>query len=189
MISRSPCLDFKPVSWYNFATEVGAMDKKNIKSKRKAALIALVVIFAVSAAAELIINAGREGTADVYVQIRCDEVSEAPEKLTDQALVGYIPEDGVAMARLKYIANEGDSVLEILEKICKNNNIEMKETEDGHIDAIGNLKTGDCGEGSGWVYLVNGKQRSEKPADCKVTDGDEIVWAFTLDGRKGIENV
>ena len=96
------------------------MDKKNIKSKRKAALIALVVIFAVSAAAELIINAGREGTADVYVQIRCDEVSEAPEKLTDQALVGYIPEDGVAMARLKYIANEGDSVLEILEKICKN---------------------------------------------------------------------
>ena len=83
------------------------MDKKNIKSKRKAALIALVVIFAVSAAAELIINAGREGTADVYVQIRCDEVSEAPEKLTDQALVGYIPEDGVAMAKAGEIQGVG----------------------------------------------------------------------------------
>lgn len=163
--------------------------EKNIKKKRKAALIVLAVLIVVSAAAELIINAGEEDTANVHIQIRCDEVTEAPEMLTDPALAEYIPEDGIAMARLKYIAKEGDSVLQILEKICKNNNIEVKKTQDGLIDTIGYLKNGDCGQGSSWVYTVNGELMSDNPADCKVKDGDEIVWAFTLDGGKDIENI
>lgn len=163
--------------------------ERNIKKKRKAALIVLAVLIAVSAAAELIINVGKEDTANVHIQIRCDEVAEAPEILTDPALAEYIPEDGIALVRLKYIAKEGDSVLQILEKICKNNNIEVKKTEDGLIEAIGYLKNGDCGEGSGWVYTVNGDLMSDNPADCKVKDGDEIVWAFTLDGGKDIENI
>lgn len=161
--------------------------EKNIKKKRKAALIVLAVLIVVSAAAELIINAGKEDTANVHIQIRCDEVAEAPEMLTDPALAEYIPDDGIAMARLKFIANEGDSVLQILEKICKNKNIEVKKTQDGLIDAIGYLKNGDCGQGSSWVYTVNGELMSDNPADCKVKDGDEIVWAFTLDGGKDIE--
>ena len=139
------CLAFEVVSWYNV----------------------LAVLIVASAAAELIINAGTEDTANVHIQIRCDEVAEAPEMLTDPALAEYIPEDGIAMARLKYIAKEGDSVLQILEKICKNNNIEVKKTEDGLIEAIG--------------YLKNG--------DCKVMGGEEIVWAFTLNGGNDIENV
>ena len=163
--------------------------EKNIKKKRTAALIVLAVIIVVSTAAELIINAGKEDTANVHIQIRCDEVAEAPEMLTDPALAEYIPEDGVAMARLKYIAKEGDSVLQILEKICKNNNIEVKKTEDGLIEAIGYLKNGDCGEGSGWVYTVNGKLMDENPADYIVRDGDEIVWAFSLNGGSDIENL
>lgn len=163
--------------------------EKDIKKKRKLALIVLAVLIVVSAAAELIINAGKEGTANVYIQIRCDSVAEATEKLEDQTLVEYIPEDGVAMARLKFIANEGDSVLQILEKICKNKNIEVKKTQDGLIDAIGYLKNGDCGEGSRWVYTVNGELMNDNPADCKVRNGDEIVWTFTLNGGHDIENV
>lgn len=163
--------------------------EKDIKKKRKLALIVLAVLIVVSAAAELIINAGKEGTANVYIQIRCDSVAEATEKLEDQTLVEYIPEDGIAMARLKYIAKEGDSVLEILEKICKNNNIEVKKSEDGLIEAIGYLKNGDCGEGSCWVYTVDGKLMSDNPADCKVKGGEDIVWTFTLNGGHDIENV
>ena len=117
--------------------------ERNIKAKRKAALIVLAVLIVVSAAAELIINA----------------------------------------------AKEGDSVLQILEKICKNNNIEVKKTEDGLIEAIGYLKNGDCGEGSCWVYTVDGKLMSDNPADCKVKGGEEIVWTFTLNGGNDIENV
>ena len=64
-------------------------------------------------------------------------------------------------------AKEGDSVLQILEKICKNNTIEVKKTEDGLIEAIG--------------YLKNG--------DCKVKGGEDIVWTFTLNGGSDIENV
>ena len=163
--------------------------EKNVKAKRKTALIVLAVLIVVSAAAELIINAGKEYTANVHIQIRCDEVAEAPEMLTDPALAEYIPEDGIALARLKYIAKEGDSVLQILEKICKNNNIEVKKTEDGLIEAIGYLKNGDCGEGSCWVYTVDGKLMSDNPAYCKVKGGEEIVWAFTLNGGSKIENV
>ena len=163
--------------------------EKNVKAKRKTALIVLAVLIVVSAAAELIINAGKEDTANVHIQIRCDEVAEAPEMLTDPALTEYIPEDGIALARLKYIAKEGDSVLQILEKICKNNNIEVKKTEDGLIEAIGYLKNGDCGEGSCWVYTVDGKLMSDNPADCKVKGGEDIVWTFALNGGHDIENV
>ena len=58
------CLAFGAVSWYNFSTEemimtVREKDKeKNVKAKRKTALIVLAVLIVVSAAAELIINAG-----------------------------------------------------------------------------------------------------------------------------------
>ncbi len=140
--------------------------EKDIKVKRKAALIVLAVLIVVSAAAELIINAGKEDVANVHIQIRCDKVAEAPETLVDPALEEYIPEDGIAMARLKYIAKE-----------------------EGLVETIGYLKNGDCGENSRWEYTVNGELRKEKPDDCKVTDGDEIVWAFTLDGGMDIENV
>ena len=163
--------------------------EKNVKAKRKTALIVLAVLIVVSAAAELIINAGKEDAANVHIQIRCDEVAEAPEMLTDPALAEYIPEDGIALARLKYIAKEGDSVLQILEKICKNNNIEVKKTEDGLIEAIGYLKNGDCGEGSCWAYTVDGKLMSDNPADCKVKGGEDIVWTFALNGGSDIENV
>ena len=189
------CLAFGAVSWYNFSTEemimtVREKDKeKNVKAKRKTALIVLAVLIVVSAAAELIINAGKEDAANVHIQIRCDEVAEAPEMLTDPALAEYIPEDGIALARLKYIAKEGDSVLQILEKICKNNNIEVKKTEDGLIEAIGYLKNGDCGEGSCWVYTVDGKLMSDNPADSKVKGGEDIVWTFALNGGRDIENV
>ena len=111
--------------------------EKDIKVKRKAALIVLAVLIVVSAAAELIINAGKEDVANVHIQIRCDKVAEAPETLVDPALEEYIPEDGIAMARLKYIAKEGDSVLEILEKICSNNNIEVKKDKEGLVETIG----------------------------------------------------
>lgn len=163
--------------------------EKNIKKKRKTALIVLAALIVVSAAAELIINAGKEDVANVHIQIRCDNVAEAMDTLKDPALAEYIPEDGIAMARLKYIAAEGDSVLQILEKICSNNNIEVKKDKDGLIESIGYLKNGDCGEDSGWVYMVNGKLMDENPADVKVTDGDEIVWTFTLNGGRDVENV
>lgn len=163
--------------------------EKNIKKKRTAALIVLAVIIVVSTAAELIINAGKEGTANVYIQIRCDKVAEVPEKLTDPELAQYIPDDGVALARLKYIANDGDSALHILEKICSNKNIEINKTTEGVIQSIGYFKNGDCGQGSGWVYTVNGKLMDENPADYIVRDGDEIVWAFSLNGGSDIENL
>ena len=83
--------------------------EKDIKVKRKAALIVLAVLIVVSAAAELIINAGKDDIANVHIQIRCDRVAEEPEKLIDPALIEYIPEDGVAMARLKFIDRLGSN--------------------------------------------------------------------------------
>ena len=170
-------------------TEKEKDKKKNIKKKRMAALIVLAVLIVVSAAAELIINAGKEGTANVHIQIRCDKLAEAPEKLKDQTLVQYIPDDGEALARLKYIANDGDSALDILEKICSNKNIEIKKNSEGAIQSIGYFKNGDCGQGSGWVYTVNGRLMDEDPAEYIVRDGDEIVWAFSLNGGRDIEDV
>ena len=57
---------------------------------------------------------------------------------------------------------EGESVFDVLKRVCRENKIHMEFSEtpvyqSAYIEGIGNLYEFDCGEGSGWMYRVNGE--------------------------------
>ena len=50
-----------------------------------------------------------------------------------------------------------------------------------YIKGINNLYEFDCGEGSGWMYRVNGVFPNYGCSQYQVEDGDTIEWLYTCD--------
>ena len=50
-----------------------------------------------------------------------------------------------------------------------------------YVEGINNLYEFDCGQGSGWMYSVNGVFPNYGASDCTVQDGDSIRWLYTCD--------
>ncbi|WLR51913.1 DUF4430 domain-containing protein [Bacillus tianshenii] len=89
---------------------------------------------------------------------------------------------------------EGDTVLEILKKVTKANQLQMEYSGRGmaaYVEGINNLYEFDKGPKSGWMYKINGKFVSKSAGAVNVSAGDKIEWLYTLDlGRdigKGFE--
>jgi hypothetical protein len=50
-----------------------------------------------------------------------------------------------------------------------------------YVAAISNIYEKAYNSKSGWVYLVNGKQPSLGSGLIELKEGDELVWAYSLD--------
>ena len=48
------------------------------------------------------------------------------------------------------------------------------------------LSEGDCGNGSGWMYSLNGKYVQKGCKQQKVSDGDVVKWRYTTDKGKDL---
>lgn len=95
-----------------------------------------------------------------------------------------LPEDGVILAPLSLSFNEGESVFDILARVCREQHIHMEYTNtpiynSAYIEGIGNLYEFDCGAGSGWMYRVNGWFPNYGSSRYAVKDGDVIEWLYT----------
>lgn len=55
-----------------------------------------------------------------------------------------------------------------------------------YIEGINNLYEFDCGEGSGWVYSVNGVYPNYGCSNYKVKPGDSIEWHYTCNYGKDV---
>lgn len=55
-----------------------------------------------------------------------------------------------------------------------------------YIEGINNLYEFDCGEGSGWVYSVNGVYPNYGCSNYKVQPGDSIEWHYTCNFGKDV---
>ena len=96
-----------------------------------------------------------------------------------------VPDDGVILAELSADAVKGESVFDLTKRVCRENGIQFEFTltplyNSAYIEGIANLYEFDCGSASGWVYTVNGKMPSVGCSDVKLSDGDTIVWHYTL---------
>ncbi|MDF2615801.1 MAG: hypothetical protein K0Q47_456 [Sedimentibacter sp.] len=107
-----------------------------------------------------------------------------------------VPEDGIIFQEQEVVFYEGDSVFDVLLREMKNNKIHMEYVmtplyDSNYIEGIGNLYELDCGELSGWVYLVNGLSPSYGSSSYKLSDGDVVEWKYTCNlGRDvGAENI
>ncbi len=103
-----------------------------------------------------------------------------PEKLE------MVPFDGIILAEITVVFYGGESVFDVLQRVCIENNIHMEASwtpmyNSAYIEGIHNLYEFDCGALSGWMYKVNGWYPNYGCSRYQLQDGDVVEWRFTCD--------
>jgi hypothetical protein len=97
-----------------------------------------------------------------------------------------VPEDGVILAPCEVAFDEGETVFDVLQRVCREKKIHMESSQtpgDGgaYIEGINNLYEFDCGSGSGWMYSVNDWYPNFSSSSYQLEQGDVVQWRYTCD--------
>ncbi|MBR2520723.1 MAG: DUF4430 domain-containing protein [Oscillospiraceae bacterium] len=117
------------------------------------------------------------------ISISCTSILENIGWL-DPEKVELVPEDGWILEPLGTVFYEGESVFNVLHRVCKQNGIHMEFTNtpmynSAYIEGIHNLYEFDCGELSGWMYKVNDWFPNYGCSRYALKDGDVVEWVYT----------
>lgn len=107
-----------------------------------------------------------------------DKVSEAKKQV--------IPAGGTILSSTRVEFSEGESVFDVLQRVCRDNGIHMEFVNTPmynsvYIEGINNLYEFDAGSLSGWLYSVNGVFPGYGCSAYTLQDGDVIAWHYTCD--------
>ena len=102
-----------------------------------------------------------------------------------------IPSNGVILAPAKVTFYEGESVFDVLQRVCKEKGIHLESSwtpiyNSAYIEGIHNLYEFDCGELSGWVYRVNGWYPNYGCSRYQLADGEKVEFRYTCDLGKDV---
>lgn len=129
-----------------------------------------------------------DGCDSLYctMEIRCDTILANMENLIEEK-EGYVPSDGIILERSAVTFQEGETVFDVLQKVCDRADIQLEYSytplyESYYIEGIQNLYEFDCGSQSGWVYQVNGWFPNYGCSSYEVKEGDVIAWYYTCNG-------
>ena len=119
------------------------------------------------------------------VSISCAAILENLDRLNAEK-ADLIPADGVLLAPTAVEFTEGESVFNVLKRVCRKNKIHMEFSEtpvyqSAYIEGIGNLYEFDCGEGSGWMYRVNDEFPNYGCSRYTLADSNTVEWVYTCD--------
>ena len=97
-----------------------------------------------------------------------------------------LPKDGIILKKQTVTFREGESVYDVLQRICKENNIHMEASwtpmyNSAYVEGIHNLYEFDCGSLSGWMYRVNGWYPNYGCSRYQLAQGDIVEWRYTCD--------
>lgn len=111
--------------------------------------------------------------------------------ILDKDKKDIVPKDGWILKERTVTFKEGESVFDILKRICKDNKIHMEASftplyNSSYVEGIYNLYEFDCGSLSGWMYSVNGVFPNFGCSQYVVKKGDVIKWQYTCDLGKDI---
>ncbi len=123
--------------------------------------------------------------------ISCSNILGNKDEL-DPSIADIIPPDGWIIKPERVEVNDGESVFDILIRVCKDNNIHMEYSwtpiyNSAYIEGIGNIYEFDCGELSGWMYKVNDWYPNYGCSRYVVKNGDVIQWNYTLNSGRDLE--
>lgn len=123
---------------------------------------------------------------DVTIEIRCDTLASDLSKLENPALESYIPADGTILPTTKVTVEEGTTVFDVLNKVCRDKGIQVESSYTPaygsyYVEGINHLYEFDGGKLSGWMYKVNGWFPNYGCSAYTLKDGDVIVWVYTCD--------
>lgn len=116
--------------------------------------------------------------------IECKTILNNKDKLK-KGLEKYVPENGMIYSGTVGF-DSGESVYDILRRICDENSIQMEASytpafSSYYIEGINNLYEFDCGQGSGWMYSVNGIFPNYGCSSYKPASNDEIAFRYTCE--------
>ena len=97
-----------------------------------------------------------------------------------------VPSNGVILPKTTVTFYEGESVFDVLQRVCKDNGIHLESEwtpiyNSAYVEGIHNLYEFDCGALSGWMYKVNGWYPNSGCSRYQMKDGDVVEWRYTCD--------
>ena len=124
------------------------------------------------------------------LSVKCDTILNNTDKLNpDKSEI--IPSDGIVFAEQTVTFYEGESVFNLLVREMKKNKIHLEFVNtpiynSAYIEGIANLYENDCGDNSGWVYMVNGQSPSYGCSNYQLKAGDKVEWIYSCDLGKDV---
>ena len=102
-----------------------------------------------------------------------------------------LPSNGVILAPTQVTFYEGESVFDVLQRVCKENGIHMEASwtpvyNSAYVEGIHNLYEFDCGALSGWMYRVDGWYPNYGCSRYQLVDGEKVEWRYTCDLGKDV---
>lgn len=119
------------------------------------------------------------------ISISCATILDNMD-LCDPEKTNLVPEDGWILQPLEVTFYEGESVFNVLQRVCKQQKIHMEFMNtpiynSAYIEGVNNLYEFDVGELSGWMYSVNDWYPNYGCSRYQLADGDVICWVYTCD--------
>jgi hypothetical protein len=119
------------------------------------------------------------------ISIECLTILDHLQEL-EPGKEALVPEDGVILAPCEVAFDEGETVFDVLQRVCRENKIHMESSQtpgDGgaYIEGINNLYEFDCGSASGWMYSVNDWYPNFSSSGYQLEQGDVVQWRYTCD--------
>ena len=127
------------------------------------------------------INKGKAYTCTFSIE--CSTILNNLEDL-DPDKLELVPSDGVILPPTTVTFYEGESVFDVIQRVCKEHNIHLEFSftpiyNSAYIEGIHNLYEFDCGALSGWMYRVNGWYPNYGCSRYQLADGEVVEWRYT----------
>lgn len=128
-------------------------------------------------------NAGLDKTCTI--SISCETILTNMDACTPEKRE-LVPEDGWILKPVQAEFADGESVFDVLQRVCREHKIHMEFStspvyKTAYIEGIANFYEFDCGDLSGWMYRVNGWFPNYGCSAYPLKGGDEIEWVYTCD--------
>ena len=129
-----------------------------------------------------------EVTKTVYtctISISCATILDNMDLCAEEK-TELVPTDGWILQPVTATFYEGESVFDVLMRICQENKIHMEYMDtpmynSAYIEGIANLYEFDVGALSGWMYNVNGWFPNYGCSRYALQAGDVVQWVYTCD--------
>lgn len=125
------------------------------------------------------------------ISISCATILDNLDKFNPEK-IELVPEDGWILKPVNVTFNDGESVYDLLVRVCKENNIHMSAKwtplyNSHYIESINNIKEFDCPTDrfhntSGWMYCVNDWYPNYGISRYELKKGDVVELNYTCVG-------
>ena len=119
------------------------------------------------------------------ISVECSTILDNWDSL-NQNKTEFVPSDGYIIYPSVVEYSPGETVYDLLYRICRDNGIHMESRwtpayGSYYVEGINQLYEFDCGDLSGWMYSVNGWFPNYGSSSYTISDGDIIEWRYTCD--------